>query len=71
MGRGAASDCPHQLCFASCSGKGDDLPAADSFCNCVTFGILGSFERQSGLLVIGWLLVVVGRCLLSSVQRRN
>ncbi|KRX29705.1 hypothetical protein T09_2502 [Trichinella sp. T9] len=39
------------------------LPAADSFCNCVTFGILGTFQR-----------VIVGHPLLSTVpeeERRN
>ena len=58
------------------------LPAADSFCDCVTFGILGTFQRvykceglgkRNGLLVVGsLLLVVVGLCLSSSsAQRRN
>jgi hypothetical protein len=53
------------------------LPAADSFCNYVTFGILGTFKVcinaraphwQGGLLVIprGWLGFVS-----SPVQRRN
>ena len=44
VGYEAASDCPQKLSMiASCSSMGVILPAADSFCECVTFGILGTF----------------------------
>ena len=47
------------------------LPAADSFCNCVMFGILGTFQRALLGGVSGYWsfrgLGVVG----SHVQRRN
>jgi hypothetical protein len=63
-------DLPH-----ACSSQDLVLSPADSFCNCVTFGILGTFQRVytcwgSKRLVGCWL--VVGRGLLSRcAQRRN
>lgn len=65
------------LRFALCPGRGVPLRAADSFCECVTFGVLGIWGllRSSGGLgrgAVGRLLVVVGRGLLSShAQRRT
>ena len=55
------------------------LPAADSSCDCVTFGILGTFHGvyinargPRGRVAVGcWLLVVVGHDLLSSCMQRN
>jgi hypothetical protein len=46
-GYGAASDCPQQvtmICLVLFTGL-HALPAADSFCDCVMFGILGTFPR--------------------------
>jgi hypothetical protein len=46
VGYGAASDCPEQLALVYLMlWHGCDLPAADTFCDCVTFVILGSFQR--------------------------
>lgn len=45
------------------------IPAADSFCKCVTFGILGTFQRinnaralleGAGWLAGGWMQFVAG-----------
>ena len=49
------------------------MPAKDNFCDCVTFGILRTFETAPRGKVVGWLpLIVVSRDLLvSHVQRRN
>lgn len=61
------------------------LPAADSFCDCVKFGILENFQRVSnslrvraprrrlvggGVLLGCWLLVAVGWSWLSSHAQR-
>lgn len=52
------------LWFALCSNRGMVLPAAESFCNCVTFGILGTFQKvykfQSSERQNLWLVVVQG-----------
>jgi hypothetical protein len=45
-GHGAASDCPQRLTrICLVLSRGVILPAADSFYNCVTFGIFRSFQR--------------------------
>ena len=35
------------------------LPVADSFCDCLMFGILGTFQRVYKLGGGGWLAVVI------------
>lgn len=44
------------------------MPSADSFCDCVTFGILGTFQRtgEGGWVVIGWCGLLT-----SYAKRRN
>jgi len=62
--------CSSWLWFVLFSNRGVVFPAADSFCNCVTFGILGTFQRwgtgpaqhspwTSTLFQVAWPLVVI------------
>lgn len=63
-------------CFCLSVAPDCDLPATDSFCDCVMSGILGSFQRYArapgGWGVSWWVVVGGGHGLLSShEQRRN
>jgi hypothetical protein len=79
VGYAAASPiCSRWLWFASCSSRCVILPVADSFCDCVMFGILGTFQKYPGPQELGscwcccW-LIGSNYCwpVLLHVQRRN
>jgi hypothetical protein len=57
-----ASDCPKQLTMICLIlWQGMMLPAADSFCYCVMFGILGTYRGYTNARTQEvWLLLLVG-----------
>ena len=62
--------CSSWLWFALCSSRGMVLPVAESFCHCVTFGILDTFRRVPRGRVSCW-RVVVGNGLFSCCEQRR